>query len=128
MGTVLIAWELGDGLGHLMQLAPIVRGLAARGHTVFAALRHLGRAEAMFGRGVSLLAAPWAQTPVERQVLPPVTVAQVLNNMGWHDADHLRSLCGAWRSLYALVRPDVVVFDHAPTAMLASRGLAMKRW
>jgi hypothetical protein len=128
MGTILISWELGGGLGHLVQLAPLARGLAARGHKVFAALRHLERADAVFGNGVaSLLAAPWATTPVERQVRPPLTLAHILHNMGWHDPAQLRGLCEAWRTLYALVRPDLIVFDHAPTALLASRGLDVRR-
>ena len=124
MGTALIAWELGGGRGHLMQLGPIARGLAAKGHTVFAALRHLDRAEEVIGRGVvSLLAAPWAMTPVERQVTPPVTFAHIVHNMGWNDVAQLRGLCEAWRSLYALVEPDVVVFDFAPTGLLAARSM-----
>jgi hypothetical protein len=124
MGTVLIAWELGGGLGHLMQLAPIARGLAARGHRVFAALRYLDWAERVFGcRVATLLSAPWATTPAERQVKPPVNWAHILHNMGWHDGGQLRGLLAAWRGLFELVKPDVVIFDHAPTALLAARGL-----
>jgi hypothetical protein len=127
VGTVLIVWELGGGLGHLVQLSPLARGLAARGHTVYAALRALERARDVFGPGMSALASPWAATPVAHQLRPPVTVSHILHNRGWHDAGQLRGLVAAWRSLYALVRPDVVVFDHAPTALLAARGLAIRK-
>jgi hypothetical protein len=124
MKSVLIAWELGGGLGHLMQLAPLARELAARGHRVFAALRYLDRADGVFGRGVAtLLAAPWVMTPVERQVTPPVNWAHILHNMGWHDPAQLGGLVAAWRGLFELVKPDVVIFDHAPTALLAARSM-----
>jgi hypothetical protein len=33
----------------------------------------------------------------------------------------------AWRNLYRLVCPDLVLFDHAPTALLAARGLDLRR-
>jgi hypothetical protein len=123
MGTALIAWELGGGLGHLVQLAPLARGLARRGHGVFAAVRHLGRAGEVLGPGAGLLAAPWGVAPPGRYVRPPLSYAQLLHNVGWFDERELRGLCAAWRSLFALVRPDVVVFDHAPTALLAARGM-----
>src|SRR5581483_9954164 len=53
-----------------------------------------------------------AATPVERQVKPPVNLAHILHNMGWHDAAQLGGLVAAWRSLFELLKPDVVVFDH----------------
>jgi hypothetical protein len=127
MGTALITWELGGGLGHLMQLGPLARGLAGRAHSVYAAVRYLDRARGVLGDAVKLLAAPWAATPAERHVKPPVNLAHILHNMGWHDAAQLAGLVAAWRSLYELVKPDVVVFDHAPTALLASRELNFGR-
>ncbi len=39
MSTILFAWELGGGLGHLVQLRPPAEALAARGHRVLAAVR-----------------------------------------------------------------------------------------
>ena len=41
MPTVLLAWELGGGLGHFMNLRPLAEGLRRRGHRVVAALRDL---------------------------------------------------------------------------------------
>src|SRR3954465_6898642 len=32
MATILLAWELGRGSGHLVRLLPIAEGLARRGH------------------------------------------------------------------------------------------------
>jgi hypothetical protein len=85
-----------------MQLAPLARGLAARGHTVYAALRYLERARGVLGDSVKLLAAPWVTTAAERQVKPPVNWAHILHNMGWHDPAQLGGLvarggvCSIW--------------------------------
>ena len=57
--TVLFCWELGAGLGHLMQVLPLATDLARAGHCVVVALRHLERAANVFGRsGVFYLQAP----------------------------------------------------------------------
>ena len=36
-------------------------------------------------------------------------------------------MAGAWRNLFLSVRPDLIVFDHSPTALLAACGLAAKK-
>src|SRR5207247_8636282 len=58
MATVLFAWELGGGLGHMMQMAPLARALVRRGHRVYAALREVAGPEGGFaGSGVCCLDA-----------------------------------------------------------------------
>jgi hypothetical protein len=130
MATVLIAWELGAGLGHLVQLLPLAHGLARRGHRVYAALRDLSKAEGVFGpKAVQFLQAPYKSSQPRAPIRPPATFGQILHNVSFSDVPELRTLTAAWRNLYHLVRPDLVVFDHSPTALLAARagGDAMRR-
>ena len=125
--TALFCWEVGGGLGHLMQMLPLAEDLAQRGHRVFVALRQLERAAAVFGRaGVSFLQAPcWAgredgsAAPFPR----PLTFTQLLCNVGFGDDGELFGRACAWRNLFRMARPDLLVFDHSPAALLASRGL-----
>ena len=126
--TVLFAWELGMGLGHLMQMLPLARNLWERGHTVVVALRQLERAADVFGRaGVFYLPAP------HKSAAPPrfpraLAYGQFLANVGFGDDDELFALACAWRNLIRSVGPDLIVCDHAPTALLAARALPeMKR-
>ena len=59
MATVLFAWELGGGLGHMMQMAPLARALVRRGHRVYTALREVAEPESAFaGSDVCYLEAP----------------------------------------------------------------------
>jgi UDP:flavonoid glycosyltransferase YjiC (YdhE family) len=121
MSTVLFTWELGRGLGHLVPMLPLARGLSRRGHKVFMAARDVASAPAVFrDAGVSLIQAPFALNP---PVHFPRTLnyAQLLANVGWGDYDRLFGLASAWRNLLGFVRPDAIVFDHSPTAMLAAR-------
>jgi hypothetical protein len=125
MATVLIAWELGGGLGHVVPLRPLVRGLCQRGHRVFAALKDLSRAAGVFGRdGVGYLQAPFRLGQVANHIPRPRTLAHILHNVGFGDAEELRTLAEAWRNLYDYVRPDLILFDHSPTALLAARQFA----
>ncbi|HUT10128.1 MAG TPA: hypothetical protein VMY42_06500 [Thermoguttaceae bacterium] len=122
MATVLVAWELGGGLGHLVPLLPLVRGLCERGHRVFAALKDLPRAGAVFDdAGVSFLQAPLRTGRVRNHIERPRTFAHILHNVGFSDSGELRTLAEAWRHLFDYVQPDLILFDHSPTALLAAR-------
>ncbi len=128
MATVLFVWELGGGLGHVGPMAPFVRGLCDRGHRVFAALKDLSGADAVFAEmRVSYLQAPMRVGRAVKEIQPTRTLAHILNNTSFGDFGTLRALTDAWRSLYDYVRPELILFDHSPTALLAARGLAAKR-
>jgi hypothetical protein len=36
-------------------------------------------------------------------------------------------MCEAWRQLYDFIQPDLIVFDHSPTALVAARGFPARR-
>ncbi|MEP3478586.1 MAG: hypothetical protein ABJZ55_05005 [Fuerstiella sp.] len=63
---------------------------------------------------------PWIQYPA--------TFAHVLLNMGYRNEWQLLSLVEAWQNLFQLIQPDMAVFDHCPTGLLASRGAAFPRF
>ena len=126
--SVLFAWELGGGLGHLMQMLPLAEDLVKAGHRVGVALRDLDRAVEVYGRaGVSFLQAPYWGRPEALPFPKPATFAHLLGNIGFASYQRLLARACAWRNLFRLVKPDLIVFDHAPTALLASRGIEASR-
>jgi len=128
MGIVLLTWELGGGAGHLVNLLPLAKGLAATGHRVFAALRDLSQVNRVFaGIEVSYLQAPHKTRNSGNAVDTPRSFPHILHNAGFADADELRTMVNAWRNLFDYVRPDLIVFDHAPTALVAARGLPARK-
>jgi hypothetical protein len=129
MATYLFAWELGLGLGHLVNLRPLVHTLAARGHRVHLALRELERAPAVFaGAQIALWQAPFkSRRTSSAAVTPTLSFPQLLAEAGFASPIELAGLAAAWRSILHAVRPDVIVFDHSPTALLAARSFAAKR-
>lgn len=128
MANILICWELGSGWGHVGVLRPLARELLSRGYRVTLAARELGRAAPTFaGMNVRVLQAPCLPP---RPKLPFERVecfAHVLANVGYDDPSNLVAMVAGWRGLFELVRPDLVVAEYAPTALLALRGTGVPR-
>ena len=62
MATILLAWEFGAGMGHLMTLRPIADGLVRRGHRVIAVLQDLSQAQESFSASRTDRSSGTAQT------------------------------------------------------------------
>jgi hypothetical protein len=124
----LIAWELGAGWGHVARLRPIARTLQQHGHEVVVALRDVAATGSLFTRfGIPCIAAPFKLGWPSNSIRPAISFAHILHNVGFADADELAPLVAAWDALYDLVEPDVILFDHSPTALLASRDRSVAR-
>jgi hypothetical protein len=126
--TVLFVWECGAGMGHLVQIRPVAQELRRRGNRVFVAARDVARAAPLFeGSGIVLFPAPFKLgRPIDGPAVP-CSVAHILHNVGWDNAAGLGGLVDAWRAIYELVKPDVIVCEHSPTALLAARGFNARR-
>jgi len=128
MVTILFTWELGGSLGHVTQIAPLVKGLQSAGHHVTVALREPRRAAGLFDQSdTTLLQSPFKPPTANPPIATPRTFAHVLWNAGFGDPNELQVLTEAWEKLLNSVAPDMIVFDHAPTALLAARGRKVKR-
>jgi UDP:flavonoid glycosyltransferase YjiC (YdhE family) len=127
MGTILFAWQLGAGLGHLLRMKPSAEGLANCGHRIFMVARNLPRAAKVYARlGVSLLQSP-AKSEGPCLFRRGSSFAHLLANVGFGTFAEIFGLVAAWRNLFELVQPDLIVFDHSPAALLAARGFPARR-
>ena len=122
MGRVLIAWELGAHLGHVLRILGVARALRARGAELLIAVRDLRAAGATLGRdGFACVQAPvapvsWLGMPAE-----PAGYAGILAACGFGDTPTLRSMVQGWDGLLDVYRPHALLADHAPTALMAAR-------
>jgi hypothetical protein len=126
MATVFFAWELGGGLGHVTHIRPLVKALASSRHQTFLALRDLSKAALFDGTGARCLQAPH-KLPARSLVETPRTFAHLLGNAGFGHGAELKLLAEAWRHLFDFTKPELIVFDHSPTGLLAARGRAIRR-
>jgi hypothetical protein len=127
MRRIAFAWQLGGGYGHLAQMLPLVQDLSATGNRIFGFLRDLaGGAQILSPLKMKLFQAP-AKTRGKLFFSRGINFAHLLGNLGFCDKYELFGLASAWRNLFHLVRPDLIVFDHSPMALLGARGLPMRR-
>lgn len=123
---VLLVWELGGQLGHFGTLLPIADALAADGHEVAFALRDLSHAHPLIGERYPYFQAP-LRIDTKQAARRYDSFADILLHAGFDHPDTLSGLVSAWRALYAQLQPDWVIYDHAPVALFAARGLPFKK-
>ncbi|MEM6993040.1 MAG: hypothetical protein AAF721_21185 [Myxococcota bacterium] len=125
--TVVLAWELGGGYGHIHPLWSIGDALMRRGHNLVVIVKELHRAEVAFGGlGIPILQAPMAARARTRPS-DLCTLGQTLGMAGYDCVEHFGPIYRAWRVLLESVGPALVVGDYAPTGLLAARGLGIPR-
>jgi hypothetical protein len=127
----LFAWELGGGLGHTVPLSLIARPLLDAGHEVHLVLFDLSTARAALGRlaahpKLHLWQAPYWPSPLYGSP-EPACYAELLFRAGYLDPRRLTGLVDGWDTLFDQIRPDFLLADHAPTALLAARGRRFKK-
>jgi len=123
--TALLAWELGDGLGHVTRLLRIAERLRDAGVRCRFAVRNLEVAGRVAqSAGFDVLQAPLARVESIRgpDGPHPVSVGDILGAIGFGATERLAAIVGAWHVLFETTAPDLVVTDYSPTANLALYG------
>lgn len=130
---ILFAWEMGHNFGHVTQIAVIARALKKQAKKlnkdaeIFMALKTPDGAVTFaeeFSSGI--LQAPY-HPPARKRYEPPLTYAEGLLPCGYDDPEILADLIKQWRALFKKIKPDILIAQAAPTALIASRGLEFKR-
>lgn len=128
MARILLAWELGANLGHIAPLRALAQQLRARGHSCVFAARDLNAAEEFIEPELGpVLQAPVRLSNNRNPVRTQVSYASLLNNSGFDDIVGLSARIRAWRHLLHSVDPQLLICDHAPTALVAARSLGLPR-
>lgn len=127
MARVLLACELGNSDSHARRTLPLALALRAQGHEPLLAVNDLAKAEVALGpQGFRLLQSPLWRARVGG--LPPVhSYTDILLRHGFVRATGLRALARGWRDLVELLQPDLLLLDHAPVALFATRGMGLPR-
>ena len=124
---IALAWELGLSIGHATALARLGVRLRERGHHVGLFLRDLAPLHFLpEAKALNVFEAPRASM----EGLwggPPLSYAEILKGCGYATAQSVGGLLAGWRVAFAQWKPDLVVCDFAPTALLAARTLGIRR-
>jgi UDP:flavonoid glycosyltransferase YjiC (YdhE family) len=124
---VLFAWELGANLGHLAPLASLPAAMADRGVEAWFCVRDLGSAALALpcprASNVRVLQAPqWPRHRHWGHAGKLADLTDILAHAGAADGASLTAMMAAWAELIGLVRPDVIVADHAPALLALTHG------
>ncbi len=126
MSRILLAWELGTGFGHLGPFLGLAPKLLERGHSLHIAAREITAAvKAVGDLPIAVHQAPLCLNTYGGLQDPPLNYTEILMRYGYLDPAMLRAMMTAWASLIRAVSADVVLADHAPTALLAARSLGV---
>ncbi len=126
MPRVLIVWELGGGYGHLYTLPDLALALRELGYEVSFVLGDLSQAEPILGRyGFRCYQAPGLRTRRTGSTRS-VNYTEMLTRFGFLEPSRLMDVVRVWRQLYAQLAPDVILLNHAPTALLAASGTGIR--
>lgn len=126
MARIVFVWELGGGLGHIQNELPLALKLQSMGHEVLCVMQHVIDAGRIMGpHGIKVMQAPVWQVKVKK-LENTFNYAEALFNQGYLVEGGLSCMLHAWRNLFDFIMPDMVIADHAPTALLATRGTNIK--
>lgn len=127
MSRIVHTWELGAGSGHLSGFLPIATLLDAQGHELFFIVKDVAKAHSVLPDNTW----QYVQAPLHwqgaQQTIDAVSYADILFNVGFDNEHRLLARIKAWQSLYRLLRPEMVIIDHSPTALLAAHILSLPR-
>ncbi len=128
MAHIVLAWELGGGLGHLKRLQALAKELLAAGHQLTLVSRDIENTRRIFAEWpVALIPSPLHPDTFPEALEQTPAYAHILFNIGYGRPDILNEMVVRWHRLLESLAPDMLIADHAPTALMVSRDMAIPR-
>jgi UDP:flavonoid glycosyltransferase YjiC (YdhE family) len=125
---ILYVWEFGGGLGHLTTALPLAQEYRRLGHEVSFAVKDLAAARVVLpAADYRIYQAPLCAPKPMPAGYQPVSYAEILLSQGLGDPHKLGALVRAWLDFFELARPDLLVLDFSPIAMLAASMAGIRR-
>lgn len=119
--------ELGSDNEQLARLHDIVKECNAASYDISVILKDLVSVGSLMNKlNARILQAPvfLPRLRLNRQL---VCLADTMQLSGYEHSNSLLPLVHAWQSLFMLLKADVLIFDHAPTALLAASNLHCRK-
>ena len=125
---LLGVWEQGGHLGHLSNLRLPIEVALEAGFEVVLAARELHRVgEVLGGLPITLLQAPFKQNVASADQAAFLSYTHLLGQQCFSSSTELEMYVRAWRGIFDLVRPHIVLFEHSPTALVAAHAYTFRK-
>lgn len=132
MHNIILIWEMGAELGHITRLKELAEKLCQKGHNVTFILNTPSLISALPPHypttpfNVIQAPAKWTKKSLKLS-RKPANFSEILIANGYHKTQELTDQIQEWQQLLTSLNADLIIFDYAPTAILASRGLLCKK-
>lgn len=118
----LFCWEIGEASGHVAPYLSLFSALAAEGWEVALALRNTSAADAAARARWPVFQAPVCLNEFTGIASVPANHTELYLGFGFAHPETLAGLTQGWRALFDAWRPDLVIANNAPVALLAAHG------
>jgi rhamnosyltransferase subunit B len=126
LARILLAWELGGGLGHMVRFERLIKELRSRGHALSLALPYLQHAKNLDLSQDNIRNVPeWpgvARRRRDRTGISWITYGDMLADIIFTDSNEIAAHIAVWRRVIDDSKADIVIADYAPGAVLAARN------
>ena len=125
---IMMVWEFGE-TGKLYRLLNIARALKQNDHEIAFACSNLSMTE----RLLAPHGFKWFQSPIlpvihtNNTIKNRCSLADILHAVGFNNPDMLICAIKAWINLFQLYKPDTLIFNYSPTALLAAKALDVNK-
>jgi len=127
MRTILFIWELGSGLGHLLPFQQVCHYLDSDEYKIYIASRNIPLAKEVFEKpNINFIEAPFENINTN-QPLNATCYTDLLISDGFNNNQILMERVIKWNEIYSLVKPDIIIFDHSPSALLSALSFSFKK-
>jgi len=123
MKKVLFTWELGGNLGHISQLLSLAERLNTQGYRISVAIPDLAAIPSNTSQKVAIFQAPRWSAKTIGMPENSISYAEILAHAGYLSVAGITALLRGWQSLFSALRPDLIVAESSPSALLAARSL-----
>jgi UDP:flavonoid glycosyltransferase YjiC (YdhE family) len=125
MKHLVFCWEFGEGYGHVAGFRKIAQELKKNGIKVTWILRHLDFAHLVQEEQDDVFQAPHTRSTNANKE-STLSYSHMLSFLGYSNRQLLLNLVTTWRQLLSMIDADMIVADHAPTALIAAKTLNIK--
>jgi UDP:flavonoid glycosyltransferase YjiC (YdhE family) len=122
--AILMACELGGGLGHVRRMLPLARDLAGHGHhPVFALPNPAEVGPVLAPEGYPVVLCPsLPRSPEPHRSRVATSFGDILGLIGLGDREELPRVLVDWERTLDRVRPSLIVCEGSPFLCLAARA------
>ncbi|MBL7002516.1 MAG: hypothetical protein ISR69_00645 [Gammaproteobacteria bacterium] len=123
---IVLAWELGSNYGHLSKMLTLTRPFISKGYKVSFILRDLSHVQQLgVPDNINIYQSPFISGKQSAQYAP-TNYSDILLGVGYSDLNKFVGALRGWITLFELLKPDLLICDHSPTALLAAKANGCK--